>query len=67
MVKRRCVYYLSEAVYAELEAIFANTTTYPPFPETEGGGSGGRCIDQVGGIHVEIGFRLPYGIWLSIM
>ena len=40
--------------------MFANATTYPPFPETEGGG--GRCIDQVSGIHVnvEIGSRLPF-------
>ena len=55
------MYYLSEAEYAELEAMFANTTTYPPFPETEGEGGGSRCIDQVSGIHVEIGFRVLYG------
>ena len=50
--------YVLEAEYAELEALFANATTYPPIPVTEGEGGGGRCIDQVGEIDVEIFLRL---------
>ena len=46
-----------EAEYAELEALFGNATTYPPIPVTEGEGGGGRCIDQVSEIDVEIVIR----------
>ena len=50
--------YVPEAEYAELEALFGNATTYPPIPVTEGEGGGGRCIDQVSEIDVEIVLRL---------
>ena len=40
--------------------MFANATTYPPLTETEEGGGGGRCVDQVSGIIAGIGWGFHF-------